>query len=254
MEQGLQGLSTRVLGRSFIALERVDSTNSYLKSGDFPDGCTVVAAEQYSGRGRRGNVWNTAPGEALAMSVLFHSMKADDMTLLPLLCGLACARAIGGGAGVKWPNDVVSGGKKLVGILCESRILGDQVDAVCGFGVNLGQTADYFEKAGLPYAASVAMVTGQRPPEPLAMAAAILNQLEPLLERYREDGFAALRPEYEKACVTLGKEVRVLIGEDSLEGLAQGVDDDGALLCQIGGAVRRITAGSASVRGLYGYV
>ncbi|MCI5802234.1 MAG: biotin--[acetyl-CoA-carboxylase] ligase [Oscillospiraceae bacterium] len=252
MEQ-LEGLSTRVLGRSFLELERVDSTNTYLKTGNFPDGCAVLALEQYSGRGRRGSGWNTAPGEALAMSVLYHSMKAEDMTLLPLLCGLAAARAIGPKALVKWPNDVVAEGKKLVGILCESRIQGGRVEAVCGFGVNLRQDAAFFERAGLPYAASVETATGAVF-TPRQMAAAVLNELEPLTDLYRERGFFALKADYEARCITLGRQVRVLIGETAFEGEALGVDGDGSLLCRISGEVKRITAGSASVRGLYGYV
>lgn len=249
----LEGLSTRILGRHLIELERVDSTNSYLKAGDFPDGCTVLAKEQYSGRGRRGSSWCNCPGKALAMSVLYHSMRAEDLTLLPLVCGLAAARAIGPEAWVKWPNDVVAKGKKLVGILCESRIQGGRVDAVCGFGVNLRQDAGFFERAGLPHAISVEMLSG-RAFTPEQMAAAVLNELEPLTDRCFARGFASLKKDYEQRCITLGRRVKVLIGEESFEGEAVGIDGDGSLLCRIGGEVRRITAGSASVRGMYGYV
>ena len=83
-------------GKHWIYLDEVGSTNDYLKKGDFPDGTVVIAGRQTAGKGRRGKSWSGAPtGQALYLSVLFHSMKPDDMGLLPLLCGLAAARTLG---------------------------------------------------------------------------------------------------------------------------------------------------------------
>ena len=100
----------RWCGRNLVLLEEVDSTNTYLKQGDFPDGTAVIALRQTAGKGRTGRVWTGAePGQGLYLSVLFHSMQIEDMGFLPLLCGLAVAKTLGRGAAIKWPNDVLIG-------------------------------------------------------------------------------------------------------------------------------------------------
>lgn len=83
-------LHTKWCGKHWIHLDEVTSTNDYLKQGDFPDGTAVIADRQTAGKGRQGKTWSEAPvGQAMYLSVLFHSMKISDMGLLPLLCGLA---------------------------------------------------------------------------------------------------------------------------------------------------------------------
>ena len=89
-------LHTKWCGKHWIHLDEVTSTNDYLKQGDFPDGTAVIADRQTAGKGRQGKTWSEAPvGQAMYLSVLFHSMKISDMGLLPLLCGLAAARSLG---------------------------------------------------------------------------------------------------------------------------------------------------------------
>lgn len=126
-------LHTKWCGKHWIHLDEVTSTNDYLKQGDFPDGTAVIADRQTAGKGRQGKTWSEAPvGQAMYLSVLFHSMKISDMGLLPLLCGLAAARSLGAAARIKWPNDVLLGEKKVCGILCESKIQKGSVSAICG--------------------------------------------------------------------------------------------------------------------------
>ena len=116
-------LHTKWCGKHWIHLDEVASTNDYLKQGDFADGTAVIADRQTAGKGRQGKSWSEAPvGQAMYLSVLFHSMKISDMGLLPLLCGLATARSLGAAARIKWPNDVLLGEKKVCGILCEMCI------------------------------------------------------------------------------------------------------------------------------------
>lgn len=241
-------------GKHWIYLDEVGSTNDYLKKGDFPDGTVVIAGRQTAGKGRRGKSWSGAPtGQALYLSVLFHSMKPDDMGLLPLLCGLAAARTLGDAARIKWPNDVLLHQKKVCGILCESRIQGSQVSAVCGIGINLNQPAAFFVENDLPHATSLLSVTGEERPV-LTEACMLLDELEPILDQYRREGFAPFLPAYQALCATLGRQVQVIRAQQTVTAQAVSIAPDGGLVCSKDGETFVIRAGEASVRGLYGYL
>lgn len=246
-----------------LYLERVDSTNRYLKdrAGKLPHGCVCYTLDQYAGAGRRGRQWAGQKGEMLAVSVLLHHALIQDMPVLPLLCALAATRVLDQQTGrdfqIKWPNDVVLQGKKICGILCESRVgAGPGADgfAVCGTGFNLTTKPEQFQQAGLPYAASVKMLTGICL-DPQQVAREYWQSFLQLVQDYREAGsFSPFSQEYRRRCVTLGKPVRVLFEGREVEGQCVDVSPQGELLVQIGGTLHVICSGEASVRGLYGYV
>ncbi len=256
---GIKGLHTKKLGERFLWFDRLGSTNDYLKEHgpNLPDGTVAATAEQYEGKGRLGRSWNVPRGETVAMSVLFHDVKEDMLPLLPLVFGLAAAKGLSGLTGqkalIKWPNDVVMGGKKLAGILCESVIGPHRTFAVCGIGINVLQKQAYFDEQELPYATSLILETKVNYTLD-EVAAAVLNELEPAVEILREKGFGALKHEYESYCVTLGRQVRIIKEGEQKEGTALAVGEDGALLCNIDGTLIAVRSGEASVRGLYGYL
>jgi BirA family biotin operon repressor/biotin-[acetyl-CoA-carboxylase] ligase len=96
-----------------------------------PHGALVTASEQTAGRGRQGRSWTTRPGSAVAMSLVLRTLPS----LLPLAAAVAVAEAIGDDARIKWPNDVLVGGRKVAGILAEGRP--HEGWAVLGIGVNV---------------------------------------------------------------------------------------------------------------------
>ena len=130
-------------------------------------------------------------------------MKISDMGLLPLLCGLATARSLGAAARIKWPNDVLLGEKKVCGILCESKIQGGKVSAVCGMGINLCQDEDFFIQNNLPHATSLLAFDGQRR---TAQEAAILFQNGTYFRAVPPEGFSPFAASYCDRCVTLGRQ------------------------------------------------
>lgn len=257
---GLPGLSTRVLGREWRHFASLPNTNDYCKqhADRLPHGTAVTAAAQTAGKGRLGRRWDSRPGDGLALSVLLHHWQPQGMGLLPLLAGLAVSEALdslcGLRTGLKWSNDVLADDRKLCGILCESRIGSPGGFAVVGIGVNLTHTSADFARLGLVYATSLRMATDKLFAFD-AVAGAILNRLEPLLEQYRTEGFAPLRERYRQRCVTLNRPVRVVADGAERTGLAVDIGPDGALLCRLDGRedLTPIHAGEASVRGLYGY-
>ncbi len=258
-EASLPGLTTRALGRQAICLPRVGSTNDYVKehAAALQTGAVVYTLCQTAGRGRRGKDWDGAAGRMLALSVLLRPAPARALPVLPLCVGLAAAEELealtGGVFGIKWPNDVLCGGRKIAGILCEGFSIGGEGAAVLGIGFNLDGAIVDFDRAGLPYAGSILSETGRKAP-PEAVSAALLNQLEVVMDACEAGGFPAVQARFEKKCLTIGREVRVFGANGALTGVAAGLAADGALLVDCGGEEICIRSGEASVRGLYGYV
>ncbi len=237
------------------ALPEADSTNLYCKAhlsrmGHFD---AVWTTCQTAGRGRRGHVWQNAPGAALYYTILFKEPLADP-ACLPLASGLAAARALeecfGVECALKWPNDLLLGGKKAVGILCE----GFGGAFVSGIGVNLSQTAEFFAAAGLPHGVSVAGHLGHPlPPDaPRQLAEALSRRFtaDEDLQRFYREGFAPLRGAYTARCVNLGRQVWFEGGE----GVAETLDEQGRLVVAAEGGLRHVLSGEVSVKGIYGRV
>lgn len=250
---------TTWLGKEHLHFERLSSTNDYLKqnAAALSHGTVVTADYQTAGKGRSGRVWQDNARAGLALSVLLRPPSVHHTQLLPLVCALAVKSAIyslyGVNSGIKWPNDIVLNQKKICGILCEGVLLGQAVYAVCGIGINVLQQKTDFTQYGLDHATSLLVETGTRHSLDDA-AAAVMTELERYYDRYIAQGIAALLGEYEAACVTLGREVKVIQNGAERECRAVGLAQNGALLVNFAGVVTEINAGEASVRGLYGYV
>jgi BirA family transcriptional regulator, biotin operon repressor / biotin---[acetyl-CoA-carboxylase] ligase len=136
------------IGSHVVELDEVGSTNDHaameVARGRLSHGAVVVAHSQTAGRGQRGRVWDCAPGLDLAMSVVFQpvGLRADAQFVLARLSALAMREALGGLTGVhfmiKWPNDILSGSRKVAGILLENEVHGSLVSrCILGIGVNV---------------------------------------------------------------------------------------------------------------------
>ena len=204
------------------------------------DRTVVVAEHQTAGRGRRGRAWADAPGASLLASIVVRPRLAQ--ALLPtvsLTTAVAVAEALAATTGLaprlKWPNDILVGGRKIAGILVESRLHPAPL-LVVGVGVNLGQTA--FPPPLEARATSVRRETG-RSVERDAVLGAVLAAFDAWRARLEREGFAPVRERWLALTDTVGRRVTV----DGLEGAAVGLDADGALLVDDGATVRRVTAG-----------
>ena len=187
----------------------LDSTNRLagdLARAGAPDGVVVGADHQTAGRGRRGRTWESRPGASLLVSVILRPAPA----LVTLAAGVAAAEACEAGAGValglKWPNDLLTDGAKLGGIL--SELVGDA--AVVGLGLNL---------AWAP-AGAARLGSGVDRAALLHAYLAGLDSAGDVLDRYRA------------RCTTLGRRVRVELPGSAVEGVATDVDEDGRLLVE----------------------
>jgi BirA family biotin operon repressor/biotin-[acetyl-CoA-carboxylase] ligase len=243
-------LATRRLGRALIVRERTGSTNDdafeAIGAGQ-PDGVAVVALAQERGRGRDGRGWAQVPGRGLAMSFALHPGCGPERAgLVPLAAGLAVARAasgLGARATIKWPNDVLVGGRKLAGVLCEMRRAPSGEDiVVVGTGVNVAHEMDDFPPELRETATSLALSGAPATLEDAA--AAVLNAFEPLWTELQEgDPGAVLRAWSERAAFW-GEPVSVRTPSGTVSGVAQRLDGNGGLVLRLeSGAETTVLAG-----------
>ena len=238
-------LTTRHFGRFLVARAEVESTNDLawevLGSGEAPDGAVVVADVQSRGRGRAGHSWHTAPGRGLALSVALHQgCDRRQLGVLPLLAGLALARGLetlGARAELKWPNDLLLDGRKVSGILVESRRTSEGGDAaVIGVGVNVAQAAEDFPPELRSLATSLALAGVATTRE--QVAAVFLNALEPLWAEFQEGDRRVALAAWKARASFWGRRLRVRGAGGEVEGIARDLDRDGALVLERDGGER----------------
>lgn len=163
-----RGLKTSRIGRRITLLDTTASTNdiawSHAQKPD-TDGLCVAAEHQTAGRGRRGRVWQSLPGQSILCSILIEDFSPALLTLAAPLAVVdamfSCCRLH---SVIKWPNDILIDGKKIAGILLESRTAGRRTISVVGIGINVCQTKTFFATIPLEApAVSLAMKLGRRP-------------------------------------------------------------------------------------------
>ena len=249
------GLRTRRVGRTLLVRETTGSTNDdaweALAQG-LPDGVTVVADRQTAGRGRAGRSWLHAPGHTLALSVGLHvGCDARAVGVSPLAAGLALAEALaalGLVADLKWPNDVLAGGRKLGGILCERHVLARGDAVVIGVGVNIRTPAAGFPEGIAARATSLAEHGVTTDVEPLA--AAFLGALEPWWDELQEGSRARVIEAWSARATFWGRTLNVQQPHGAIEGIAVRLDADGALVLRFSSGVETtVVAGDVALHG-----
>lgn len=216
----------------------VDSTNRValdLARGGAPEGVVVVAGHQTAGRGRHGRSWDAAPGSSLLVSVVLRPGPALvpgrshlAVAAVALAARAACSAAGGFTPGLKWPNDLVVGDAKLAGVLAE--VDGDGL--VVGLGLNVSASGPWPQGA-----ASAEGAAGH----PVAIEELLGSFLPALGDRYGD--WPVVASEHRRACVTLGRAVRVDLAGESFTGTAADITDDGHLLVDVGMCPRTVAAG-----------
>ena len=253
---------TAVVGRELCCLAEVGSTNDLLKElarQGAPEGLTVLAERQTAGRGRRGRSFQSPAGLGLWMSVLLRPVcPPERLPQVTALTAAACAEAIravcGAEAGIKWPNDLVLGGRKLCGILTELETGGEGLALVIGIGLNVRQRWEDFPPELRESAVSLEAALGREVSRE-ALAGAILRGMDGMYRDLLADDLDAWREAYRKRCVNLGRAVRILRPDGREErGTALDVDRDfGLRVRREDGGEETLRSGEVSVRGIFGY-
>ena len=254
-----QGLHTAWAGKKIVYLRSVDSTNRYarqLAADGAEQGTLVLADEQTAGRGRRGRGWISPAGEGIFMTLILRPhAHPSHVAVLSLQTALAVARAISRAceldARIKWPNDIVCGGRKVCGMLLEMNADEQSVhDVVAGIGINVHQKA--FEGDIARTASSLDLLTGRTICR-ADVVRAFLEEYE-AVDALAKTGTDALMQAYRERSATLGQRVQVISATGSFTGTAMDVTDSGSLIVRTDdGEDREVLAADVSVRGLMGY-
>ena len=272
------------LGHPVRYYESITSTNQYaaaLAQEGAPEGLLVTADEQTAGRGRSGRVWTTPPGSTVMMTLLLRpSVSPERVSMVTLLMGIAVAEACrelyGVDAGIKWPNDVVIGGRKVCGILTEMNLdceIPRVSHIVIGVGINVNVSSFPEELSGKATSILIEKCAARAPRShahhaPRAkekdgqefrraeLIAEVIRRFEQVYDIFLQtEDLSALKDRYEALLVNRGRAVCVLEPKQSWTGVAEGINESGQLLVRReDGTLSPVYAGEVSVRGVYGYV
>ncbi len=224
-------------GVARILLDSVDSTNAYAMQLSPESPTWIMAAEQTGGRGRRGRPWSSPRGNFYATLALQPTESADRVALRSFAAALAlrdaCAGLCGTDAGLalKWPNDVLLNGGKLAGILLESSGSGAKIlQLSIGIGVNLIAAPNAAQvETGAVAPVSLLSETGVRV-TPERFLTALASAYDLWENRFKAEGFAPLREAWLTHAARLGEVITARTGHDTVQGVFDGIDDDGALI------------------------
>ena len=236
-------------GIELAAFDEIDSTNAEARRraiAGAPAGLLVWALAQHAGRGRRGRSWVSPPGNVYSSLLLRPDCPAGDAAQASFVAALAVADTATGllpaGSEVrcKWPNDVLVGGRKVAGILLESHSrMNGMVDwLIVGVGINLAHCPD---ATRMP-ATALALEGAEASVEQVLQSYA--QSIARWLAVWRGEGFAPVRAAWLELADGLGRAIEVRLADQTLDGVFDGLDADGALiLTGPAGGRRRITAG-----------
>jgi BirA family transcriptional regulator, biotin operon repressor / biotin---[acetyl-CoA-carboxylase] ligase len=231
-------LSSTIVGQSKLAFASVDSTNTLAASyANDPanHGLVITAESQTAGRGQYQRTWQAPPSSSILMSVLlFPTPPLKRPSLLTAWAAVSVCETIRQAtelqARIKWPNDVLIGGKKVCGILCEAGVH----HLVAGIGLNVRQTAADFEQMGLPDAASLAICSGRSIDVP-DLTARLIGILDAKYDQLARGEIASLEADWKSLIGLLGRTVcaEKMDGSETV-GLLHGMAFDGIALEQEG--------------------
>ena len=250
-------LQTKWLGHSICYRDSVDSTNNLgkaLANSGCENGLLVVAEEQVGGKGRLSRGWISPYAKGIWFSLVlkppFLPQEASKCTLLAAVAVVKAINSLDGvNAAIKWPNDILLLGRKLVGILTEMNAEFGHINyVVIGIGINTNAVADDYPEAVKPLAVSVADAAK----EPFIRAdllCAILKNMEDLYETALEKGFSPVLDEWRQYSCTLGQQVKVIAPDCTYFGKALDIDEDGLLIVRKeDGSLEKVVAGDVSIR------
>lgn len=245
-----------------LRLDTVDSTNNVLKNlaeQGAEEGQIVVAEEQSAGKGRRGRSFSSPKGKGIYFSYLLRPEELDaSVSTLTPRAAVAVARTIQKVCGIcpqiKWVNDLVIHGKKVCGILTEMTMEEGKIrHVILGIGINVNQEAEDFPEELAEIATSLSIEVG-RTLSREQLIEELVKELDAMWVG-EETMDAEYLEEYQRRCVTIGKDVCVISGSSRRKARAIQVNEDYSLQVEYEeGERENLNSGEVSVRGVEGYV
>jgi BirA family biotin operon repressor/biotin-[acetyl-CoA-carboxylase] ligase len=253
------GQPQRSLLGGLTVLPEVDSTNSELLRIPVENqhAHAVIAERQLAGRGRRQRRWHSPAGGNLYFSLGWRFVSPNvALSALPLVAALAVAHTLSdaglAGHGVKWPNDILVGGRKVCGILAEMKWTGSEALAVVGIGINVRMPRSKSEDPDClidrPWTDLESHLGAERRPcDRNRLATMLLNRLLDFLPRFEQEGFAGFEADWRRWDLLRDGAVTLETDDGPVSGTAVGVNENGELLLEAHGEVRGYAAGEVRV-------
>ncbi|OGW39258.1 MAG: biotin--[acetyl-CoA-carboxylase] ligase [Nitrospirae bacterium RBG_13_39_12] len=244
------------IGREIFFYNKVGSTNTvaleFAEKGS-SEGVVVLADCQEKGKGRLKRRWMSPPGVNIYMSIILKpKIEPEYVTLITIMAAVACVTALrtvtGINVTIKWPNDLTVSDKKIGGILTEVKTDHDRVIfAVIGIGINVNVDIDTFPDDIKKTATSAKNETG-KPYSRTDIIAEILNETDRWYKILNNSGQEMLLSKWQELASTIGRSVKIIIGNETLTGLAESIDDKGMLILRLpSGVSKRINAGDLTM-------
>jgi BirA family biotin operon repressor/biotin-[acetyl-CoA-carboxylase] ligase len=238
-----------IIGKTVHYFDTLTSTFDAINDFEFFDGLTVACSKQTQGSGRLGRVWQSDEGGVYFTFALVPPFNDFEIPFITIVCALGVCNALNRlvPCQIKWPNDIVTHGKKLCGILTRNKICDGQIQAVLvGIGINVNNSFSH----DLPYATSVGIEKSKRINENLILRS-VLDEIDAL---YSLKNSKKILDEYTKACVNLNKEVTVHYHNTEKEksGICVSILPDGSMNVLTDDGIINVHSGEVSVKGIYG--
>jgi BirA family transcriptional regulator, biotin operon repressor / biotin---[acetyl-CoA-carboxylase] ligase len=236
-------------GYRLVAYDAIGSTNDEAKRlarEGAAEGTLLWALEQTAGRGRRGRLWVSPPGNFYASLILRPDCPASHAAQLGFVAALAIGGALGAicpgpGLSYKWPNDVLINGRKVAGILLESETIGHERPSFVVVGVGVNLTAS---PPGTEFPATSVVQEGLGAVAPEGMLEEFTHHFQAWFANWRAEGFSPVRAAWlAAAAITRGEPIRVRLDALALCGRFLDIDHEGTLLLDCAGECRRIATG-----------
>ena len=250
-------LDTKVVGVEMHYRPSVDSTNRVAKALAYhgaPEGTIVVAEEQTGGKGRREREFYSPRGKGIWFSVVLRpKLIPKDAPKLTLMASVVIASAMKRfnlKPEIKWPNDLLFDGRKIVGILTEMTGEIGKIDyVIVGVGINVNIARDEFPEDLRSVAASLSEINGEEISR-VKFFRAVLEEFDKFYLDVNENGFDNVLKLWREYNCTLGKKIRVLSvdGSETFEGTAVDLDENGALIVETPEGLQTVYAGDVSIR------
>lgn len=247
-------LSTSFIGQNVISYEDIPSTNNEAKvlaAQGAVEGTVVVSEAQSTGKGRLERSF-FCPTGGLWFSVIlrpdFLPQEAPKCTLMAAVAVARAMRDMGLDAGIKWPNDIYCQGRKLTGILTEMSAEMDRINyLVVGIGINANIPLESFPEDIRNKAGSISGILGHDI-DRVVFLQKILTYMENLYVDVLKNGFDWALDQWREYSITLGQLIDVVGVQEKFAGVAEDIDEDGALLVRTDTGLRRVLAGDVSIR------
>ncbi|MBR1728652.1 MAG: biotin--[Selenomonadaceae bacterium] len=250
-------LNTKIIGKNIVHYFSIDSTNRIAKElagNNFENGTVIVAEEQTGGKGRLNRSFFSPKSKSILFSLILRPdllpREAPKFTLLAAVAVASAMIKFDLKPSIKWPNDILFDGRKVVGILTEMSAEMSKINyIVVGVGINVNINREEFPPEIREIAASLSEIKGKNISR-VEFFKVLLEEFDQLYQEVIQNGFKKIFDLWRKYNITLGKKIRVIPAGEEKEffAVAEDIDEDGTLIVKTENGIEKVYAGDVSIR------